>query len=475
MSTYKYKIQKDPLYLELDNNYLNNNNVIPYKLEDDKVFFLGPHSNYNLISNLEFLLNKQVEIIKVPTDEYVQLNHLYFEKKNHFKKHELNIFNLDNENMDNIEIINYLNELIELSIIEKASDIHIEPFKDHIRIRRRIDGKLFTYNRLPLENLSIITTRLKILGGLEISEKRLPHDGRITFDYKNRDVDLRIATIPVIYGEKISIRILDSGLQYNNIDNLGLNKTTKNKLIKNINSGFGFILVCGPTSSGKSTTVSAMLNEINKDSINIITIEDPVEYKVQGINQIEINYRTGLKFENTLNAILRHDPEVISIGELRSKETITTGLRASMTGHLVFSTLHTKDSISSIFRLRDMGVENYILSNSLTLIVSQRLVRVLCSKCKEKYIDDSGYFDDKTLLYKPIGCSQCNDGFIGRRGVFEVLEIDENIKTLINNNNSYNSILKAAKKKGFTTLKEEFDNLLLSGITSIEEFTVING
>lgn len=469
MEKYFHIVKTSPYYLDVDDSILYDYSFLPLEKNESLLTVLSSEFNYNTISNFEDLIGEKIEVIEIDNKTLEDLFDIYFSNN----KEITNIFALDNGDNSNHEIIDYLNNLIEVSIKNRYTDIHVEPFKDFLRIRCRNDGRLFEYDKLSKKNQSIVTTRLKILGGLEISEKRLPQDGRITFTYRDRDVDLRIASVPVLYGEKISIRILDSKFYFDELDKLGLKSNQIRSIRDVIHKNEGLILVCGPTNSGKSTTVAAMINEVNREDINIITIEDPVENKINGVNQIEVNYKTGLHFENALNAILRHDPEIISIGELRSKETISTGLRASMTGHMVFSTIHTTDSISTIFRMKDMGAENYLISNALKLVISQRLIRLLCPSCKEKYIDDSNYFSGPTELFRPIGCNHCQDGFKGRIGVFEILEITEEIRDLINKGAEYKDILKAAKKNNFKSLNFEFNQLLLAGYTSIGEYVYI--
>lgn len=274
--------------------------------------------------------------------------------------------------------------------------------------------------------------------------------------------------IPTIHGEKITIRILDSENKYKSLNSLGMSKVDSDYIKNEINKLSGMMLVCGPTNSGKTTTIYSLLNEINKENINIVTLEDPVEYKIYGINQIQINNRQGLMFNNTLRNILRADPEIISIGEIRDEETVQTGLRAAITGHYVFSTIHTRNSISAIFRLKDMKAKEYLISSALNTIISQRLIRILCDNCKEKSNEDLSRYNIKQH-YLPVGCSKCNNGYKGRMGVFEIFKIDEDIKSLINSGGTYNEILNKAKSKGFKTLEENLIEKVNLGVTSFDE------
>lgn len=457
--------------VDLDFEFFIKNRVIPIDIGDDSIFCLSIHKDYNTLSNIEYITKKFCHMEEVDEKTFDKLFKKYLHSiRYNNKSSKLQLFSVESKDDNkNIETINYLNSLIERGIRMDVSDIHIEPYKEAIRVRFRIDGKLITQKFLNKNLYSIIITRIKILGKLDISERRLPQDGRITFQYENRDIDLRISTIPTIYGEKIAIRILDSEFKFSNLESLGIDSIDLEVIKRETEKLNGMILVCGPTGSGKTTTIYSILNRINSEELNIVTMEDPVEYKIDGINQIQINYKTGLEFVNTLNHILRQDPDIISIGELRNEETVKTALRASITGHFVFSTIHTGDSISAIYRLKDMQGESYLISNALKLIISQKLVRKLCDQCKEEDYLDSSLFGGIKKVFKPKGCIHCNNGYSGRIGIFEVLEVDRDIKVLIENESTYDEILQAARKKGFKTLKEKLIDSVLEGTTSLEE------
>lgn len=470
MNTFRYNqiietIKENKLSIEIDEKSLRKYRVIPYKDDGEVLYFLSDKNDFNTRSNLQVILSKPVKIDLVDQDIFENIQKAYFEKAS-----SLSIFDIDNSyDNDNLRLIRELNELIEDAILYNASDLHIEPSLDKIRVRIRINGHLKTYKYIGIEFHNIILTRIKILAGLDIAEKRLPQDGRFSFDYKSRLIDLRISTIPTIYGEKIAIRILDSKLIFSDINEIGFlanDLDTVKSYARKLN---GFILVCGPTSSGKSTTIYSILKYINSEDKNIISLEDPVEYKIEGINQVQINLKTGLDFDIALKSVLRQDPDILSIGEIRTRSTLDTALRASITGHLVLSTLHTKDSISAIFRLMDMGAEDYLIKSSLDLVISQRLIRVLCDRCKEEYIDRSSYFKTPTKLYRPKSCPHCNQGYVGRIPIFEILEIDDHIRSLISKDGSYDQIYTYAKSKGFETLQDKFKQILLEGSTSIDE------
>lgn len=464
---------KSSLESRLDYNWLLKNRVIPYSEDSDSVFIFASKVDPNLVLNIEYFLKKdcQLEIID---DNDLNLLLKYLEKNDFYQeKNKINIFKVDGkEETSNLEIISYLNTLIEKAILSEASDIHIEPQKNNIRIRFRINGRLVEKDFLPLDYHQIIITRIKVLARLDLAERRLPQDGRITFQYEDKTIDLRISTLPTLYGEKVAIRLLDSSFKYSSLESLGLNSEEIKIIEKNLLKQNGMTLVVGPTGSGKTTTIYSILNRINSEEINITTLEDPCEYKIEGINQVQINTKQSLHFANILRNILRQDPDCILIGELRDQETVETALRSAITGHYILSTLHVKDTISSINRLKDMGGENFLISSALNLVISQRLIRILCPNCKEERKDDPYKLGLKNT-YKAVGCPKCIKGYIGRKAVFEFLEIDDQIKEMINTNKSYFDILNYCKSTGFKTMKEKLIDEVNKGTTSIEEIIKI--
>lgn len=465
-----YNFNYSSLNDKLDFNFLYKNRVVPYDEDNYSIFCVSDSYDNNIVSNMEYMLKKDCKLNIISNDDMNLILKVYSNKINNLKKsNKLRLFKIESsEDKSNSEIINYINELLEYSINNNVTDIHIEPFEENIRIRIRIDGALLVKDYINKDFYSVIITRTKIQAKLDISERRLPQDGRITFNYNDKSIDLRISMIPTIHGEKITIRILDSENKYKSLNSLGMSKVDSDYIKNEINKLSGMMLVCGPTNSGKTTTIYSLLNEINKENINIVTLEDPVEYKIYGINQIQINNRQGLMFNNTLRNILRADPEIISIGEIRDEETVQTGLRAAITGHYVFSTIHTRNSISAIFRLKDMKAKEYLISSALNTIISQRLIRILCDNCKEKSNEDLSRYNIKQH-YLPVGCSKCNNGYKGRMGVFEIFKIDEDIKSLINSGGTYNEILNKAKSKGFKTLEENLIEKVNLGVTSFDE------
>ncbi len=373
-------------------------------------------------------------------------------------------------------IVKLINSIIEQAMRSRASDIHIEPSHNDIRVRFRIDGDLKEIMVLPKSNLSAITTRVKIIGRMDIAEKRIPQDGRVEMKFNDKEIDLRISTLPTVYGEKIVLRILDKSNFNFTKEGLGFSEDNLNKLNKMIAQPYGMLLVTGPTGSGKTTTLYTVLRELNVQTKNVITVEDPVEYKLKGINQVHVNPKAGLTFAAGLRSILRQDPDTIMIGEIRDSETAEIAVRAAITGHLVLSTLHTNDSPSTIARLIDMGLEPYLVSSAVIGIISQRLVKLLCPKCKQKYeASDSERrilgIDNKqeTTLYKPVGCNSCNNGYRGRAAVHEVMLVNENIRRLINKGANTDDIRLKATEEGMATLLQSAANLALKGDTSFEE------
>lgn len=443
----------------------NSNKLIPYNETKDSIFCISYDYFQNEKANIELLTGKECNINLIEKDEFLNISNIIKEKNNN----KFELIKIDTDDSVNIKVINYLNDLIEEAIINRVSDIHIEPLSNNIRIRFRIDGKLLIKDELEKDSIyNIIITRIKILTKLDISERRRPQDGRITFNYNNREIDLRVSIIPTITGEKIVLRILDSDLNELSLSSLGIKDDDLNYLIDESKKSSGMVLVVGPTGSGKTTTLYALLKEIYTDEINVTTIEDPVEYKIDDFNQIQVNYKQGLDFSSTLKNILRQDPDILIIGELRDIETVETAIRASITGHFVASTIHTQDAISTIFRLKDMGSKPYLVSQSLKTIISQRLVRKLCPYCKE--LSDDSFEDIKPLEhYKAVGCERCNNGYKGRVGAFEILKIDRKIKELIVSNAGYDEILSYALDNGFTPLKSTLKKYVKDGTTSLEE------
>ncbi len=373
-------------------------------------------------------------------------------------------------------LIKLVNSIIENAIVSRASDIHIEPFEKTVRIRYRIDGKNIEAMSLPKQFALSIVSRIKIMSHLDIAEKRLPQDGRIKLKVAGREIDLRVSTIPVAFGEKCVMRILDSTSIKVNLDDLGFEKEDLDKYKKAVKSPHGIILVTGPTGSGKSTTLYATLNLLNNIGVNILTAEDPIEYNLEGINQLQINEEIGLSFAKALRAFLRQDPDIIMVGEIRDTETADIAIRAALTGHLVLSTLHTNDASSAIARLIDMGIAPYLIASSLRLVLAQRLVRRICESCKISYepslelLESLSIGNTKTVFYRGKGCPSCNNtGYKGRIALYEVMPVDEQIRKAIISGADTDEIKKIAINSGMQTLRQSGIRKVLNGITTIEE------
>ena len=386
------------------------------------------------------------------------------------------------DDVKNAPVVKMIEYLFRNSIEMRASDIHIEPFEKEVRIRYRIDGTLQTVSTLQKESLGPLVTRIKILANLDITEKRVPQDGRIITKIDNKEVDLRISILPVITGEKIVIRILNKENFKIGKNNLGMSKNNLKKLEKIISKPNGIVLVTGPTGSGKSTTLYTVLSELNVEGTNIVTIEDPVEYSMKGINQVNVNAKNGVTFASGLRSILRQDPDIIMIGEIRDEETAKVAVRAAITGHLVLSTLHTNDAPSSVIRLSNMGVEPYLVSASMVGVIAQRLVRKICENCKEPY--EAEEYEKEILgkdpnepltLYKGCGCGYCNQtGYMGRTGIYEIMEVTREHKDVIISTNNLEVLRDLSREKGMTTLSEECRDLVLQGVTTISELLFIS-
>jgi len=387
----------------------------------------------------------------------------------------------DTDDVKNAPIVKLIDSIINNAVKAKASDIHIEPFENYIKIRFRVDGSLQEVLKAPKETLGSLIARIKILASLDIAEKRIPQDGRIITRIDNEPIDLRVSSLPTVFGEKIVIRILKRSNFLLGKKQLGMSKDDMEIMERIIKSPYGIILVTGPTGSGKSTTLYSILNELNGVKSNIITVEDPVEYMMEGINQVNVNTKAGLTFATGLRAILRQDPDIIMIGEIRDDETSEIAVRAAITGHLVLSTIHTNDAASAIVRLEDMGIESYLVAASLTGIIAQRLVKKICPKCKEAYeANDAeknllGEDPEKPLkIYRGVGCNYCNNtGYYGRTGIYEVMEITREHRAIIQGSNDLDEIRKISIENGAKTLKMSCVDLVLRGETTIEELTTV--
>ncbi|MBW2712653.1 MAG: type II secretion system ATPase GspE [Deltaproteobacteria bacterium] len=382
------------------------------------------------------------------------------------------------ESADEAPVIRLVNSLLQEAIKERASDVHIEPFEKEIRVRFRVDDILYEPMKpLPRSLQSSIVSRVKIMGNLNIAEKRLPQDGRIRLKIAGKDYDVRLSTVPIAHGERVVMRLLPRTQELLDLAKIGFNPKQLKVMHRLIARPNGIILVTGPTGSGKTTTLYSALAGINTEDKNILTVEDPVEIQLEGVGQIEVNPKVGLTFSSGLRSILRQDPNIVLIGEIRDLETAEIAIQASLTGHLVFSTLHTNDAPGAITRLVDMGVEPFLVGSSLVAVVAQRLVRVLCPACKkahqatpEELAEIGVRTQQQVQIYQPEGCPECNHtGYRGRKGIFELMLVDDDIRTLITQSADSKTIKKKAMAKGMSSLRADGARKVLQGITSIAE------
>jgi type IV pilus assembly protein PilB len=384
------------------------------------------------------------------------------------------------EIVEDAPIVKYVNLLITQAIQDRASDIHLEPTEHDLRVRFRIDGVLHEVMRSPKAIQSGVISRLKIMADINIAERRIPQDGRLSVNANGRKIDLRVATLPTVWGEKVVMRILDNSTARLDLTDLGFSEDNYERYSRSFTKPYGMILVTGPTGSGKSTTLYATLNIVSRPEVNVITVEDPVEYRLPGINQVQTNNKAGLTFASALRSILRSDPDIVLIGEIRDHETGQIAVEAALTGHLVLSTLHTNDAPSAVSRLTEMGIEPFLVGSALDAVLAQRLARRLCSKCKEPYTPTAEslvasrfpWEDGKPLpeLFRPVGCTNCSKtGYKGRLALHEVMLISEEIERLAVEKASATTIEHVAREQGMKTLREDGLAKVLAGVTSLDE------
>ncbi|MFQ5427891.1 MAG: type II secretion system ATPase GspE [Thermodesulfobacteriota bacterium] len=483
----------DPFFLEqLPISFVKTNSVLPLKKEDGMlgVALSGPASLFAL-DDMERLFSLPLSPVFVPEDKLLGLANRFYERLSGSANEvmeELHTESLDEiasqwhgprdllDLNDEAPIIKLLNSVLGQAVKDRASDIHIEPFEKKIDVRFRIDGVLYPVLTPPRVIQEALVSRVKIMAGLNIAEKRLPQDGRIRLLVAGKDIDVRVSIVPTAFGERVVMRLLDRKFGLVTLAGLGLDasRTAEVERVLSINSGI--ILVTGPTGSGKTTSLYAYINSINSDERNIITVEDPVEYQIQGIGQIQVAPKIDLTFATGLRSILRQDPDVIMVGEIRDMETAEMAVQASMTGHLVLSTLHTNDAPTAVTRLVDMGIEQFLVASSLVAVVSQRLVRVLCDACKEAYNpaeEEKALFgngDVPETLYRPAGCQKCfKTGFYGQTGIFEFMAVDSGLRAIILKNPDAATLRGYLAEKGVKTLREDGLDKVREGITSLEE------
>ncbi len=376
-------------------------------------------------------------------------------------------------------VIKRVNQVLQKAVSSRASDVHIEPFENHLRIRFRVDGLLRDDESPSSQDAAAIISRIKIMANLNIAERRLPQDGRFKIRLQGETIDLRVSTLPTLHGESVVLRLLRRNDVQLDFAYLGIEEHLKNKILETLNNPHGIILVTGPTGSGKTTTLYAALRYLNKPERKIITVEDPVEYNIDGVNQIQAKSEIGLTFAHALRSIVRQDPDVIMIGEMRDQETAKIAVQSALTGHLVLSTLHTNDALSSLTRLMDMGVENYLLSSTVNAILAQRLVRTLCNKCKQPHLltDEEiaswklrPFLINNKYIYRAVGCDECgHSGYSGRSAIVELLIMSNQIRKLVTNEADQDIILQTAREEGLQTMYEDGMRKVAEGITTVEE------
>ncbi len=471
----------DPEFLSIfPYNFLEKFSIIPFKDETGEVFIGTDNLSQLDPGEIENFIGKKVEFFTIDTELIQNLLKKYYYHPTSSRKivQELNnqdeniVEDLPEETGDPLEfanqapIIRLLNQIIYKAVSMRASDIHLQSLENQFKIRYRIDGILHDIFVLPKKYQPAIISRVKIISGLDIAEKRISQDGRMSIKINEQQFDIRISIIPTFFGESSVLRLLNKSIFLFNMESIGLTKENYEKFDKLIHCDHGIILLTGPTGSGKTTTLYSALSKINNPQTNIITLEDPVEYQLNGINQIQINPKVELTFANGLRSILRHDPDIIMVGEIRDSETAEMAIQASLTGHLVFSTLHTNDSTSAITRLIDMGIEPYLIASSVIAIIAQRLVRINCPHCLEdieypsEVLEQIGFLSEKNNeLYSFVhgkGCYAClQTGFYGREGIFELLMIDDKIRDLIMQRASAGEIRKQAIVNGLKTLRQD--------------------
>ena len=471
-------------------NVLKKYKVLPFELSQDTMMLrvaMSDPMDMAALDDINIITNMQVEPVVATTRSVMLAIDRYYgqadmnsaleeytrEKESQFEEQE----DLYSEDVNNSPIVQLVKGMIEKAVRQRASDIHIEPMERQVRIRYRIDGALYEKATYNVRLLPAMVARIKIIGGMDISEKRKPQDGRITQIVDRREYDIRVSILPTVYGEKIVMRLTSKNALSREKSQLGLRPDELKKFDHILRNPHGILLVTGPTGSGKSTTLYTALSELNKEDVNIITVEDPVEANIDGINQVQVNNKANLTFASALRSILRQDPDIIMIGEIRDQETASIAVQASITGHLVVSTLHTNSAASTITRLADMGIEPYLIADSTIGVIAQRLVRRLCPECKRPKKADADDLelllrdpDEDITVYEPCGCPRCdNTGFKGRIGVYEIMEVTQPLKTIISKNGSAEDIKNQALEEGMNTLRMSATKYVLEGITSIPE------
>lgn len=460
-------------------------NIMPIRRDKNKLFIaMADPMDYFAIEEVRMVTGCQIEVSIAAKDDLYRTITKYYDLQESMEAalSDLGETASNQEVQQEITaedspIVRLVNQIIANGVAQRASDIHFDPQETEFRVRYRVDGVLRTERSLPKHMQNIMTARVKIMGNLNITESRIPQDGRIKITVNFKPVDIRLSTLPTIYGEKIVMRILDLSNAANDVDKLGLTTQNEKLFRQMIKRPNGIVLITGPTGSGKSSTLYAALSNLNDENVNIITVEDPVEYQLLGINQIQVKEEVGLTFAAGLRSILRQDPDIVMIGEIRDFETAQIAVRASLTGHLVLSTLHTNNAVESISRLQDMGIEPFLLSSALVGIMAQRLVRRVCRDCAQTVVAterERAIFAENNLMVETVrrgrGCPGCNQtGYRGRIAIHELLPIDRQLKDYILSNQSASTLVKYMQEKGYHSLLEDGLLKVLDGTTTTEE------
>lgn len=476
-------------------NVLKKNKIFPIEYAQDsmnvlRVAMADPMDMYAQ-DDISIITNCQVEPavtttrnIMLAIDKYYGQDEVTTALEAYAKEKNLTVEEVDaaEEDINSSPIVMLVKEMIDKAVRQRASDIHIEPTERKVRVRYRIDGALYERAKYDINVLNAMVARIKIIGGMDISEKRKPQDGRITQVVDRMEYDIRVSVLPTVYGEKVVMRLTSKTGLTKEKSQLGLKPRELEQFDYIISNPHGILLVTGPTGSGKSTTLYTALSELNKEDVNIITVEDPVEANIDGINQVQVNPKADLTFATALRSILRQDPDIIMIGEIRDQETASIAVQASITGHLVVSTLHTNSSASTITRLEDMGIESYLIADSVIGVIAQRLVRRLCKECKRPVLANADQkelmgcnMDEDVTIYEPCGCSKCdNTGYKGRIGVYEIMKMSPKLKTIISKRQGADAIKEQALKEGMYTLRMSATEYVLDGTTSFDEMVKVS-
>lgn len=470
----------------LTQKFCEENTVFPIGFDEDRlVVAIDDPMNITIEDELQFQTGYQISLMLATHTSIVDAVKVNYGKENAAKAAEELGASLEGDSLDDnnelndavnsAPVVKLVNSMIEYAIRSSSSDIHIEPLEDRVRVRIRIDGVMQEVMSNPISAKDAITTRIKILGGMNIAEKRIPQDGRITTVINGEPVDMRVSILPCVTGEKTVIRILAKNDANLNRSYLGISDRNNEMIDRMVKIPQGIVLISGPTGSGKTTTLYTLLSEKNTDEVNIITVEDPVEIRIPGLNQVQVNSKAGMTFASGLRSILRQDPDIVLVGEIRDGETAEIAMRAAITGHLVFSTIHTNDAVSSINRLIDMGLEPYMVSSALVGVVSQRLVRRICTNCRESYEPDTSDIEYLRLdagqkLYHGKGCIECNEkGYKGRIAIHEIVVITRKMKSLLERRASEDEMRQLAISEGTQMLQDSARDLVLEGITTVDE------